>query len=361
MNPPPPIPIPPALRWREFRVRVLPILLFVVAFGSTCYLWKYNLSSASLVGMVEVRNAQVSCPCAGKIAQLNVDRFQTVTQGTPVAVLVPNDPRAALAVIQSEINILQIKLGLPQTQQRNETDYEQLRVNWMRQRVDLASTRVNLELARNELGRDEQLYKQKLISDETYDISLKTEQALDAEVLERSNLVNTTAIALKQLESQGTISPTNHPEPSLMAALQNEEQKVAQTAAETEPVTLVAPMDGTVSMVDRQKGENLAAGDPIMTISASEPEHIISFLRQPIPFEPKVGMQVEVRTRTFQIQTGVARIENVGSRFEGITNALTILRPGVPVDLGLAIEISLPRGLKMRPGELVDLTIVSEN
>jgi multidrug resistance efflux pump len=357
----PPIPTPPALRWREFRIRVLPILFFVVAAGVAGFLWQRNITSPVLVGAVEVRNAQVSAPYAGKIEDLHVNRFQSVTKGTPVAVLVPSDPRAALDVIQSELNILQIKLGLPQTQQRNETDYEKLRVDWMRQRVDLASTRVNLELARNELGRDEQLYKQKLISDQTYDISLKTEQALDAEMLERSNLVDTTAIALKHLESQGAISPTNNPAQSLMAALQTEEQKVAQTAAGTEPVTLVAPMDGTVSAVDRQGGENLSAGDPIVTITAAKPEAIISYLRQPIPFEPKVGMQMEVRTRALQIQSGVARIQSVGAQFEGITNALAVMRPGVPVDLGLPIEISLPPEMKLRPGEIVDLTLRSEN
>ena len=358
MNSPRPIPIPPALRWREFRICVLPILLFVVAVGVAGFLWQRNITSPALVGEVEVRSAQVITPYAGKIAQLNANLFQTIAKGSPVAVLVPTDPRVALAVVQSELNLLRVKLGLPQTEQRDETAYEQLRVAWMRQRVDLASTRVNLELARDELERNEQLHKQKLISDETYEISLKAEQALDAEVLERSNLVDTTAIALNHLESQSATSPTNNPAQSLMAELQTEEQKLARAAAAgTEPVTLDAPIDGMVSSILRHAGENLPAGEVVLTITATEPEYIISYLRQPIPFEPKVGMQVKVRTRTLQMQASVARIENVGPQFEGITNALAILRPGVPVDLGLPIEISLPRGLKMRPGEIVDLTL----
>jgi multidrug resistance efflux pump len=103
--------MPPAMRWREFRIRVLPILFFVAAVGVAGFLWQHNITSTTLVGAVEVRNVQVSSPYAGKITQLNVDRFQTVTQGTPVAILVPNDPRAALDVIQSELGILQAKLG----------------------------------------------------------------------------------------------------------------------------------------------------------------------------------------------------------------------------------------------------------
>src|SRR5438309_1090732 len=112
MNPEPlpPVPTPTALRWREFRVRFLPLLVFAGACASVGVIWKHNLSAPMLVGAVEVRSAQVIVPYAGKITQLNVDSFQVVTQGTPLAVLVPSDPRAGLAVVQSELDILQAKL-----------------------------------------------------------------------------------------------------------------------------------------------------------------------------------------------------------------------------------------------------------
>ena len=360
MKAPPPIPIPPALRWREFRLRALPVLFFAAAVGIAGFLWQHSLTSPALVGAVEVRNAQVIVPFAGKLSRLNVDNFQVVTQGAPLAVLVPSDPRAALAVIQSELNILQIKLGLPQSQQHNETDYEQLRVNWMQQRVDLATARVNYELAHSELVRTQELHELKLVPDDLYDVALKTEQALAVEILERSNLVVTAEMGIKNLKNLGAPQPETDPMQPLMATLKVEEQNLEHAAAGTEPVTLLAPIEGTVNII-RQAGENLTEGEPVLTVTATEPEHIISYLRQPIPFKPKVGMQMEVRTRTFQIESGLARIENVGAQFLGITNALAMVRPGVPIDLGLPIEISLPPGLKMRPGELVDLTLRSEN
>jgi multidrug resistance efflux pump len=361
MNASPPIPAPPALRWREFRIRYLPVLFFAAALGGVCVLWQQNLTSPMLTGTVEIRYAQVSSPYAGTIAQLHVNRFQNVARGTPVAVLVPNDPRAALDVVRSELDILQAKLGPHLTQQRNETDYERLRLDWLSQRVQLATARVNLGRARNDLSRYEELHKQKLVSDEIYEIVLGTEQALAAEVQERSNLVSDISLGLKRLEILGAPRPADDPMHALMAALQTQEQKLSQAAAGTEPVTLVAPMAGTVSMVDRQAGENLSTGDPILTITATDPEHIISYLRQPIPFEPRVGMQMEVRTRALRGQSGIARITGVGSQFESITNSLAIARRGGTLDLGLPIKISLPPGLKVRPGELVDLTLVAEN
>lgn len=352
----PPIPTPPALRWREFRIRVLPIVLFTAALGCAGYLWKQNVTSPALVGAVEIRSAQVTVPYAEKILQLNVGDFQVVTQGAPLAILVPSDPRTALAVVQSELDILQAKLDPYLTQQRNQTDYEQLRMDWLLQRVDLATARVNYELAHSELVRTQELHEQKLVTDDQYEIAFNNEKALAVEILERSNLVATTEMGVKRLENLGAPQPESDPVRPLLATLRVEEQKLARVAAETEPVTLVAPMDGAISVI-RQAGENLTEGEAVLTVTATNAEHIISYLRQPIPFEPRVGMKLGVRTRTQQIQTGLAQIENVGAQFEGITNALAIVRPGVPVDLGLPLQISLPPEMKLRPGELVDLSL----
>ncbi len=361
MDPLPPIPIPLALRWREFRIRFLPILFFLMAIAGVCFVWQRNIVAPTLVGAVETHSAQIISPYEGKITQLDIKRFQNVLKGMPVAVLSPTDPRAALDVIQADLDILNARLGPKLTEERNETAYEQLRVNWLAQKVDLATARVNLELAADELQRNEALYKKKLISEADYDITLKAQQALAAEVLERSNLVVTTEVGVKRLEADGVPQTSASANDLLMGALQVEEQKLADASADTKPVTLIAPIDGMVSMVFHQAGENVAAGYPILTITAVEPQHIISYLRQPIPFEPKAGMKMEVRTRTMRIQSGMARIESVGSQFEMVTNSLAIMRPDKSVDLGLPVEISLPPGVKLRPGEIVDLTLRSMN
>jgi multidrug resistance efflux pump len=361
MDPLPPIPIPRTLRWREFRVRALPVLFFLIAIGGICFVWRRNIIAPTLVGAVEIRSAQIISPYEGKLTQLNIDRFQKVLKGMPVAVLVPSDPRAALAVIQSDLDIINTRLGPRLTEPRNETDYQELRVNWMVQKVDLAATRVNLELARDELQRDEDLYKAKIIADSVYDDALKAEQALLAEVMERSNLVVVAEAGLKQLEAAGISQASSDSADVLTSALQIEEEKLKKASTGTEPIILTAAMDGVITMVYRQVGENISQGSPILTISAVEPEHIMSYLRQPIPFEPKAGMEIEVRTRTMRIQSGIARIQSVGSQFESITNALAIVRPGKPVDLGLPIEISMPSDLRLHPGEIVDLTLHSED
>lgn len=356
-----PIPTPPALRWREFRLRFMPVLLFAAALSCVCFIWERNISAPVFVGAVEGRSAEVMSPYAGKIQQLNVDHFQRVTKGTPIAVLVPSDPRAALSVVQSELDVLRAKLDPYLTSQRNARDYEDLRVGWLLQRVDLATARVNLELAHVEFQRDAELHKQKLISDQAFDISQNAEQALAVEVFERSNLVSEAGQGLKDLENMSVQQQTNDLTASIATTLQAEEQKLKAAATGTEPITLIAPMDGVVSFIYHQAGENIPEGVPVLTIKGTEPERIVAYLRQPVPFEPKIGEQVEVRTRTLQRQASLTRISSVGAQFEPIANALAIARPYGMVDLGLPLEISLPPGLKVRPGEIVDLSVVSEN
>ena len=357
----PPIPTPPALRWREFRVRFLPVVLFLVALGGVSLIWERNVSAPMFVGAVEGRSAQVASPYAGRILLLKVDRFQTVTKGMPLAVMEPTDARTALAVVQSELDVLRARLDTYLTRQRNATDYERLRMDWLGQRVNLAIARANLQGALAELHRQEAARDQKLISDEIYEQAATLEAALAAEVLERSNLVQFAEAGLKQLGSTSSMAQTNDFAGTLIATLQTEEQKLKAAAVGTEPVTLVAPMDGMVGIIYHQVGENIPAGTPILTVTGTEPERIVAYLRQPVPFEPKVGEQVEVRTRTFQRQTSLAHINSVGAQFEPITNVLAIAHPNGTFDFGLPVEITLPPGLKVRPGEIVDLSVVSQD
>jgi multidrug resistance efflux pump len=361
MDPLPPIPIPLALRWREFRIRILPVLIFIVAVGGVCLVWHRNVTAPTLVGAVETRSAQIFSPYAAKITQINVNRYQSVLKGMPIATLTPTDPRAALSVVQADLDILNARLAPQLTTERNETAYEQLRVNWLAQKVDLASTRINLQLSADELEREDALYKQKIASFAVYDSALKNYQALEAAVTERSNLVVMTESGLKQLEHEDVHNSSSNSIDLMMNALAGEDQKLQAAEVGTKPITLTAPMDGVVTMVYRQEGENVSEGNLIVAIAAVEPEHIVSYLRQPIPFEPKVGMRMEVRTRTLRIQSGMAQVQSVGPQFQTVTNSLAIERPGKSVDLGLPIEISLPSSLKLRPGEIVDLTLRSDN
>ncbi|MBM3831950.1 MAG: hypothetical protein FJ403_01495 [Verrucomicrobia bacterium] len=356
-KPLPPIPTPAGQRWREFRIQVLPLLVFLGAVVATVIIWKQNLGAPTLQGEVEAVQAEVASPQAGVLTQLKVNRFQWVSQGEPVAVVVPTDPRAPLAMIQSEIDILRTRLEPRLSQQRNATDYERLRLEWLLQKVELATARVNLTRAENEHKRNQELFQARLISADLHELSLKNKEALQTEVEEKTKLIADVEQGLQPLSLMGDPQAALTVPDSMLATLKAQEEKLRAAQSKLDPLTLTAPIAGMVSVVYCQAGANVRDGDPIVAIRASQSDRIVGYLRQPFSLEPVVGMPVEIRTRDQKAIVRSSEILQVGAQFEPITNSLAIQRAGVLIDIGLPIAVSLPSDLKMRPGELVDLVI----
>ena len=126
------------------------------------------------------------------------------------------------------------------------------------------------------------------------------------------------------------------------------------------PVALTAPIEGTITKIHRFPGDTnavVAAGEPIMTITAPRPDRLIAFIRQPMTFDPKPGMKVLIRPRARSHKTYEAMIDKVSPQLAPIRSEL--LPPGQSrVELGLPIIIEkLPADLHLYAGELVDLTI----
>lgn len=126
------------------------------------------------------------------------------------------------------------------------------------------------------------------------------------------------------------------------------------------PVPLVAPIDGVISVVLRRPGEQVAAGDAVLRITSRRAERLTGFLRQPLPFEPKVGMAAEIRTRGLARQSAMTTVTGVGVAMEAIPASLVAAMrlPDKPApEHALRIHLGVPDELKLRPGEHVDVII----
>lgn len=77
----PPIPTPPAQRFREFRIQVLPMVTFCAIVAGIVLMWSRYVGPSNVVGAVESLHANVSSTVAGTLQELKVERFQMVTNG----------------------------------------------------------------------------------------------------------------------------------------------------------------------------------------------------------------------------------------------------------------------------------------
>jgi hypothetical protein len=121
------------------------------------------------------------------------------------------------------------------------------------------------------------------------------------------------------------------------------------------PVVLRAPISGMVSVVYRQQRENVAEGEPLVTINSDWADRIVGYLRQPYGVEPQIGMSVHVATRERKSRKFWSEISQVGVQLETITNSLAFVRQGALIDAGLPVVVEVPKGIRLRPGETVDL------
>jgi HlyD family secretion protein len=335
-------------------------MMFGAAFIALVLLWGDYVAAPTLVGQAEPVQAQVSCPKPGMLAEFTVTRFQKVKAGDAIGRVLVTDPKvltSSLAVIQAEIEMLRVNMSPIVAQQRNAMDYDQLRLNWMKQRAQLATARVNLQAAETDYRRTELLFRDKIVAERVYEQAAAARERLQKEVEELTKQVSEGEESFKRLQPTNTIAISAVSSEPLAAALSVQEAKLRLAEAELSPVLLRAPMDGIVSMIYCRVGEAVTAGQTIASIATPDPVRIVGYLRTPILAEPKVGTRVEVRTRGPRREVGVATIREVGAQLESVPAA--VLGPVAfgRAEFGLPVDISLPANLKIRPGELVDINL----
>jgi multidrug resistance efflux pump len=289
----------------------------------------------------------------------NVVRFQKVQAGEVLGQVLIADPKlveSSLAVIRAELDNLRANMSPLVQQQRNAVNFAQLRLDWMRQRADLASARVSLQLAEVEFRREDELFKNKLVSANEWDIARASRDGLQKQVDELDKLVAEGESNFTNMQPVGIDQMTHLSIDTMRAAFAEEEAKLKKMEAELAPVVLRAPMNGIVSVIYHRSGESVTAGDPVLAVASEAPVRIVGYLRPPNLDSAKVGMKVRVRARTPHRETAFAQITELGTQLETPPAPLA-LPVNASADLALPVEINVPSELKIRAGELVDLAL----
>jgi HlyD family secretion protein len=346
-----PIPIPWRVRWRELQRRFLPAIVFLMALTGAAVLWR-QAGPGGVPGIAEAEQTLVSAPQSGVLTEVLAPPFQFVATGQAIAVLQPQDPRASFDLLQAELALGQARLQ-PTVAEENAMNFERIRVEFLRTKSELAIARVNLVRAEQEVERYTPLHEEKLVSDDLFELRLKTRDALKAEVEAKQTAVELVEQRLTELSRLGVPQTgTNQLAEALLTRLDTLKN---QAESQLAPITLRAPRSGLIHFVHRQTGENVVSGEPLFSISPLRSERIVAYLRQPYSVNLQVGMKVEVATREYQRRVFLSEIAQVGARIEPITNSLAIMPMNALIDAGLPFVVHLPININLRPGEVVDL------
>ncbi len=349
-----PIPTPPAQLWRQLRLQYLPVVVFVVGVAAAAVIWTRWVAPPTLVAEAEAVRTEVRSSQAGLLTGLSVDLLEPVTAGQTIGRVVVNDPKileASLAVIRAEIEVLRNSTGLT---------IEQLRLDWLNKRVQLAALQGQLQQAEATLARTVILHRNSLVTDQEFEQAKNAKEAVEAQLRAQTELMGRMEPEIRQGNAPDTRAIPIAAE-GLRVAIRQKEEQLRLIEAQLAPIPLLAPIDGVVTLVYRRSGENVSTAEPILQISATRSQRIIGFIRQPVTVDLKPGMRVEVRTRTFLRQSATATIAQVGRQLEPISpSLLAALRlpvSTIPTEFGLRVHVSPPAELALRPGEQVDIIL----
>ena len=356
------IPSPPGQKWREFRIRFLPLIVFACTVAGITYLWREHVMPPNLVGQVEAVRADVRTRDAGLLTNLYVRRFQAVHAGDLIGAVLITDTRrvnAELQLLDSQVSISKIEMNTIVDRERLALAFQDLRNEFMREQTQLETARAQLPRAQFDVMLSSNLLREKVVSEFDFHRYQGNYDSLRAQIQQLTNNLAQIQEKLESSKALGELASSGETVKMIGARLSS--LKVQQERIEAllkQPLLLRAPIDGVVSAIYRQEGETVVADEPIVTISAANGDRIVGYLRPPYFVEPKLGMTVYVRSRAGDRREGVGRILGIGGAFEVITNA-AFIRPNVPHEMGLPLAVSIPPALRaeLRPGEVVDLTM----
>jgi multidrug resistance efflux pump len=350
----PPIPTPLATRWREFRYQFLPVITFGLLVAAVAIMWRDYVVPPNVVAQVEPITVRVSVNSAGTLIRLDVERYQHVTNGQVLGVIETmstNMLEASMAVIEGDLRVLEARMGLNET--RIEQNYLQELLKYQADKAMLESSRVNLKKAEADFLRISNLFNAKppLESVANYDLARYTFLGLCTNVAVTEWRLAETERILPRL--MGLTNDT-----AMSRAVQHDTRVQIEQLRAEQHVVLRAPLDGTISTISNYVGEAVLPGRPILTITALESTNILAYARQPLNLAPKIGDLVQVSKQTFKRQVAIGKVIQVGTQLAPID--LALLGPtgrDYRYDLGLPFLVTLPKELKLAPGERVDLVL----
>jgi hypothetical protein len=106
MEPLAPIPTSPAQRWREFRIRTLPVLTFFGVLACVVLLWREFVIPTSVLGEVEGTRALIITAVPGTIKEIKVQRFQRVKAGDEIAIVSPMESGLPARALEDDLTTL---------------------------------------------------------------------------------------------------------------------------------------------------------------------------------------------------------------------------------------------------------------
>ena len=349
-----PVPVPPARRWQEFRIRYVPVLVFLAVAAIVAVLWQDHVAPAHISGFAVAAQHEIRSPQDGYVSGMQKWPLDVVADGEHLLTLQPANAahlQAELTIIEAEIEALRAGLGPAIGPQRNLINYEELRLTWMQARIRLAEDRLTLAREQREFDRQTELFDHALISVSEYDATGTRRDIAAMRVDEQGALVESLEQRLQSLmlpDGMETLSD------SLTAAVQVKERELEAIEKRLAPVAIHSTVAGRIAQVYAEDGAYVRQGESLLRLHEPEVRYILGYIREPLRAIPEPGTEVGVLTiNRRELVSGV--VTQVGNQLEPIHEILRLTTTAT--EFGLPIRIQIPPDTPLWPGERVQIRL----
>jgi len=230
-----------------------------------------------LYGNVDVRQVDLSFRVAGRLEAVSVDEGDRVDRGDAIASLEREDFVDAVALAEAELNAQQALLDALEAGSRPEEIGQA--------EAQVEQSRAALVFAQATLARQETLAERDIASHQLHD---EAQMQVDLATARLRAAQQTLALLRQGPRMEDRRAARAHRD-ALLVSLQLARRRL-------EDASLVVPSHGIVLTRIREPGAVIAAGEPIFTLSLSEPIWVRTYIDEPDLGHVQPGMEVSVTT-----------------------------------------------------------------
>lgn len=249
--------------------------LVLIALGAGGYaLWR-GKDGATLIGVVRTTEIRIAPEVGGQLVTINVQKGDHVRAGDVVA---------QLSAIELSAAVVQARAALDAASAQRDNVYSGVRaeeVASLASAIDKAKSR--LDYAQSELARKAQLVPSNAASQQELDQAQNDFETARADVAD-AQASHAAAVA----------GPTREERAIADAQVKAAARAVEVLERRLDKTTLRAPSDGIVSVIVAEVGENVTAGQPVLTIAATGKQWMSFNAREDMLHGLTVGDKVEV-------------------------------------------------------------------
>lgn len=374
----------------SLRMHIVPVVVWLAAVAVVVFMFHSRSQRFEVFGLALGQVREISSTSVGRLLSVPVQLFQSVREGDPVAVVdtvldhkhLKEELDAKRRVFLAEIERLKAELkatedrmaadasaqeaGVVMDQRRLVVDVENARLRVLELKAQVETDQVALE----ELQLDKKIFiaqgRLQQAGASQYELQ-KTEAAYNSLVkrIEANQyLLSQAEQDLKYAQKRfDDFSQRQLRHPSAELALDVirkeigvQEESIAEILQGRVALVVESPFDGVVSAIQRSPGEAILPGEPILSISESEPREILAFASRSEIERIRINMKVELKKNGSPVQVAYSQITHLGPDVQLMPEQLRA-NPAIP-QWGRPILIKIPPGFKLVPGELVRIRVL---